>query len=72
VGAGQTTEGEQMLRKAVALNPDNMQVKLDLGQLLIKLGNAASAESYLNAVIQSGQSEAQVAEATALLQSINP
>ena len=72
VGAGQTAEGEQMLRKAVALNPGNMQVKLDLGELLMKLGNAASAEPYLTAVIQRGQSEAQVAEATSLLQSINP
>jgi hypothetical protein len=49
-----------------------MQVKLDLGELLMKLGNAASAEPYLTAVIQRGQSEAQVAEATSLLQSINP
>jgi putative PEP-CTERM system TPR-repeat lipoprotein len=66
---GKPAEGEQMLRKAVALQPDNMQLKLDLGRLLTEVGKPAAAKPYLEEVVESGNVESLVAEATALLQS---
>ena len=65
---GQAAEGEQMLRKAVAQNPDNMQTKLDLGRLLIELGKADAARPYLDAVIANSSSEGLVAQARDLLE----
>lgn len=69
VGNGQAAEGEQMLRKAVTLHPDNMQAKLDLGRLLIDVGKPAAAKPYLDEVVEDGKSESLVADAKALLQS---
>jgi FimV-like protein len=68
VGNGQAAEGEQMLRKAVTLHPDNMQTKLDLGRLLMDVGKPAAAKPYLDEVVEDGKSESLVADAKALLQ----
>lgn len=68
-GNGKAAEGEQMLRKAVTLHPDNMQTKLDLGRLLIDAGKLDAAKPYLEEVIDSGKNESLVAEAKTLLQS---
>lgn len=67
VANGKAAEGEQMLRKAVTLHPDNMQTKVDLGRLLIEIGKPGAAKPYLEAVIDSGASEALVTDAKALL-----
>jgi len=67
-GNGQAVEGEQMLRKAVALYPDNMQSKLDLARLLLNLGKHNAAQPYLEEVIRSAGSAGLVAEAKDLLQ----
>jgi len=68
---GQPVEAEQMLRKAVTMHPDNLQIKLDLGRLLLDLKKPAAAKPYLEEVAGSDASEAQVAEAKVLLESAN-
>ncbi len=65
---GAADEGEQMLRKAVTLYPDNMQAKLDLARLLVTLGKQEAAKPYLQEVIGSAGSEELVAAAKELLQ----
>lgn len=64
---GKPADGEQMLRKAVKLYPDNLQLKLDLGRLLLKIGKPDAAKPYLESVIGSQGSGALVAEAKDLL-----
>lgn len=68
---GKVEEGEQMVRKAVALYPENMQLKLDLGRLLLDMGKPESAKPYLELVIKEQGSDAVAAQARQLLQSIN-
>jgi FimV-like protein len=63
---GKPADGEQMLRKAVKLYPDNIQLKLDLGRLLLKIGKPDAAKPYLESVIGQGN-DALVAEAKDLL-----
>jgi len=70
-GSGKAAEGEQMLRKAVTQHPQIMQTKLDLGRLLVEQGKGGAAQPYLEEVIESGESDALVAEAKALLESAN-
>lgn len=67
-GTGKSADAEQMLRKAVKLHPDNMQIKLDMGRLLIELGKTSAARPYLEEVAEGGTPESLVAEAKALLQ----
>jgi putative PEP-CTERM system TPR-repeat lipoprotein len=67
-GSGKAAEGEQTLRKAVTLHPDNMQLKLDLGRLLVELDKSAAARPYLEEVEENGKIESLVAQAKALLQ----
>lgn len=69
VGSGQAAAGEELLRKAVVLQPDNLQMKLNLGKLLLQLGKSGEAKPYLQAVIGSDGSAALVAEAKELLAS---
>jgi putative PEP-CTERM system TPR-repeat lipoprotein len=71
VGNGQAAAGEELLRKAVALHPDNLQTKLDLGKLLLELGKSADAKPYLEEVIGSDGSASLVAQAKDLLESAN-
>jgi putative PEP-CTERM system TPR-repeat lipoprotein len=68
-GNGKAAEGEQMLRKALVLYPDNMQLKLDLGRLLIELDKRDAAKPYLEAVVENGKAESLVAQAQELLNS---
>jgi predicted Zn-dependent protease len=68
---GKPAEGEQMLRKAVNLYPDNLQLKLDLGRLLLNTGKPDAAKPYLESVVGSKGSDALVAEAKDLLLSMN-
>jgi putative PEP-CTERM system TPR-repeat lipoprotein len=68
---GKPAEGEQMLRKAVKLYPDNVQLKLDLGRLLLGIGKPEAAKPYLDSVVGSQGSDALVAEAKDLLRSLN-
>ncbi len=65
---GQAVEGEQLLRKAVALYPDNIQSKLDLARLLLNLGRHSAAQPYLQEVIGSKGADGLVAEAKTLLE----
>tara|TARA_R110002073_G_scaffold57184_1_gene145532 strand:+ start:153 stop:2939 length:2787 start_codon:yes stop_codon:yes gene_type:complete len=69
VANGETEQGEQTLRKAVALYPDNMQLKLDLAHLLLDIGQPAAARPYLELVIGSAEREDLVAKAEVLLSS---
>ena len=62
-------EAEQMLRQALVLYPDNMQLKLDLGRLLIELDKRDAAKPYLEAVVENGKTESLVAQAQELLNS---
>ncbi len=68
---GNAIEGEQMLRKAVALYPQNMQLKLDLGRLMLDLGKPDAAKPYLELVIASPDNAELVARAKQLLQRLN-
>ncbi|CAA0123484.1 Beta-barrel assembly-enhancing protease [Halioglobus japonicus] len=67
VANGNKAKGEQTLRKAVALYPDNMQLKLDLGRLLLDIGKIDAARPYLELVIEGADSEETVTAARQLL-----
>jgi putative PEP-CTERM system TPR-repeat lipoprotein len=67
-GNGQAAAGEEMMRKAVVLHPDDLQVKLALGRLLLDLGKTDDAKPYLEEVVGSDGSAALVAEAKDLLE----
>lgn len=67
---GKVVKGEQMLRKAVALYPDNMQLKLGLGRVLLEIGKPDAARPYLELVIGGASSDNLAAEAQDLLLSL--
>jgi putative PEP-CTERM system TPR-repeat lipoprotein len=69
VANGKPAKGEQTMRKAVALYPENMQLKLDLGRLLLNIGKADAARPYLELVIEGADSAETVAAARELLSS---
>ena len=64
---GKVGQGEQMLRKAVVLYPDIMQLKLDLGRLLLSVGQPDAAKPYLELVVDGAKRDDLVAEARKLL-----
>lgn len=70
-GNGKAAEGEQLLRKAVTLHSDNVQLKLDLARLLIDLGKTDASKPYLDEVVEGGKNESLVKEAKTLLQAAN-
>ncbi len=71
VANGDVVKGEQTMRKAVALYPDNLKLKLDLGRLLLDLGKSDAAKPYLELVIAGADRQELVAEARNLLQTAN-
>ncbi|MEZ5571798.1 MAG: PEP-CTERM system TPR-repeat protein PrsT [Halioglobus sp.] len=71
VSNGQPKEGEEMLRKAVTMHPQNLQTKLDLGRLLLELDKPEAARPFLQEVSSSEGSETLVSEAQNLLETAN-
>tara|TARA_R110002049_G_scaffold53223_17_gene149032 strand:- start:4838 stop:7639 length:2802 start_codon:yes stop_codon:yes gene_type:complete len=67
VANGDVGKGEQTLRKAVALYPENVQLKLDLGRLLLDIGKNEAARPYLELVIEGADNAETVAVARDLL-----
>ena len=69
---GKIYEGLQVMFKAVALGPDNPEIRYHLAQALVKAGDKVRARSELKIVLASKRPFAQAEEARELLKTLSP
>ena len=72
VNQGKIYEGLQVMFKAVALGPDNPEIRYHLAQALVKAGDKVRARSELKIVLASKRPFAQAEEARELLKTLSP
>ena len=70
VEKGDTARGVDSLRKAVALAPDESNIRLNLARALVKAGQKDAAKKELETLAKLGDKFAQQAEVAKLMQTL--
>ena len=68
--AGQTAKALEIAKSALALRPDNPELRLNLAKLYVKSGDKASARSELDRLTRLGDRFARQAEVSSLLKAL--